>query len=95
MLGLFAGADPWPEMGYWIGRPFWGRGLATEASRAALGWARRSWGKRAILAGHFVDNPASGRVLENAGFLYTGETRRQFSLARGEAVDTRMMLWLA
>lgn len=95
MLGLFAGGDPYPEMGYWIGRPFWGRGLATEAARAALGWARRSWGKRAILAGHFVDNPASGRVLENAGFLYTGETRRQFSLARGEAVDTRMMLWLA
>lgn len=95
VLGLFAGEDPWPELGYWIGRPFWGRGLATEACEAALIWSSRRWRRRAIVAGHFADNPASGRVLEKAGFLYTGETRRLFSLARGEAVDTRRMLWLA
>jgi RimJ/RimL family protein N-acetyltransferase len=47
------------------------------------------------VAGHFADNPASGRVLEKAGFLYTGERRRRFSLSRGEPVETRMMSWLA
>jgi len=84
-----------PETGYWIGRPFWGRGFATEALEGALVWASKRWKRRALTAGHFADNPASGRVLEKAGFLYTGETRKRFSRARGEPVDTRMMVWLA
>ena len=84
-----------PETGYWIGRPFWGRGFATEALEGALVWAGKRWKRRALMAGHFADNPVSGRVLEKAGFLYTGETRPRFSLSRGEAVDTRMMVWLA
>ena len=46
-------------------------------------------------AGHFADNPASGRVLEKAGFLYTGELRTGFSRARGEEARTRRMVWLA
>lgn len=95
VLGLFHHTDRAPELGYWIGKPFWGRGLATEAVEGALAWARRRWSKKALVAGHFADNPASGRVLEKAGFLYTGEIRRQFSLARAAAVDTRMMVWLA
>lgn len=95
MVGLFHDADPWPELGYWVGRPFWGRGLATEAVQGALGWARRRWGKRAVCAGYFHDNPASGRVLEKAGFLHTGEVRRLFSRARGAEAETRRMLWLA
>jgi RimJ/RimL family protein N-acetyltransferase len=84
-----------PELGYWLGREFWGRGLATEAVQAALGWARDDWGLRAVSAGHFADNPASGRVLEKAGFLYTGEVQYRPSTARGESVPTRMMVWLA
>ncbi len=48
-----------------------------------------------MVSGHFDDNPASGRVLIKAGFLPTGEIRWRFSLARGEAARTRMMVWLA
>lgn len=95
VMGFFHEADPYPEMGYWVGRPYWGRGLATEAAEGALKWASRSWKKRAVSAGHFADNPASGRVLTKSGFLYTGETRRKHSLARGEETDVRMMLWMA
>jgi len=95
MIGFFHDKDPYPEMGYWIARPYWGRGFATEAAEGALVWASRSWKKRAVAAGHFSDNPASGRVLTKSGFLYTGEVRRQYSLARGEAADTRMMVWMA
>jgi RimJ/RimL family protein N-acetyltransferase len=95
MVGLFYDADRYPEVGYWIGKPFWGRGFATEALEGALGWAKRRWNKRALIAGHFADNPASGRVLAKAGFLYTGETRERPSLARGEPASTRMMVWLA
>jgi RimJ/RimL family protein N-acetyltransferase len=83
------------NLGYWIGRPFWGRGYATEALDGAIAWASRTWKRRALVAGHFADNPASGRVLEKAGFLYTGEVRRGFSRARGADTDTRRMVWLA
>ena len=95
VIGLFEGEDHVPEAGYWIGRDFWGRGFATEALEGALAWASKRWKRRALVAGHFADNPASGRVLEKAGFLYTGETRPAFSKARGEITDTRMMVWLA
>ena len=95
VLGFFYDADPLPEMGYWVGRPFWGRGFATESVEAALVWASKRWRKKGVFAGHFADNPASGRVLEKAGFLYTGERRRRVSKARAAMTDTRMMVWLA
>jgi len=85
-----------PEVGYWLGRPYWGQGLATEATTTALSWAARARGRRCVMGAHFADNPASGAVLVKSGFLYTGEVRRRPSLGRGgEAVDSRMMIWLA
>jgi RimJ/RimL family protein N-acetyltransferase len=84
-----------PEIGYWIGREYWGQGIATEAARAALKWARDDWRKKVVVAGHFADNPASGVVLTKAGFLYTGEVEMRFSVARGEDAATRMMVWIA
>ena len=94
VIGLFEDGDMAPETGYWIGRDYWGRGFATEALEGALVWASRKWKRRAMVAGHFADNPSSGRVLEKAGFLYTGETRREFSRARHAPVDSRRMVWL-
>jgi RimJ/RimL family protein N-acetyltransferase len=84
-----------PELGYWLGKPYRGRGYATEAVNGALDWVRGEWGKRYVIAGHFADNPQSGQVLIKAGFLYTGEVLMTPSKARGEAVPTRMMVWLA
>ncbi len=75
------------ELGYWIAREHWGRGYATEASRAVLGLAR-ALGHRRVVAGHFVDNPASGRVLVKCGFRPAGSVRQRFSVARGGAVPT-------
>ena len=99
VIGFFEDDEQDPrlgaELGYWIGRPFWGRGLATEAVVEALRWADESWRKRLVVAGHFADNAASGRVLEKAGFLYTGVVSRRFSLARGEAAPIRMMIRVA
>lgn len=83
------------EMGYWLGRPYWGKGLATEAADAALRWAKADWGRRLIVAGHFADNEGSARVLVKTGFLYTGEVQRRFSRARGAEAATRMMVWIA
>jgi RimJ/RimL family protein N-acetyltransferase len=84
-----------PEIGYWLGRPYWGAGFATEAARGALVWAKNDWKKKFVMAGHFSDNPASGQVLCKAGFLYTGEVRLSPSAARSEPAPTRMMVWLA
>ncbi|WP_269715289.1 GNAT family N-acetyltransferase [Caulobacter sp. NIBR2454] len=95
VLGFFPTPEAQLEVGYWLGRPYWGRGLASEALMGALTWASRDWRKRMVVAGHFADNPASGRVLCKAGFLYTGVVDTKLSRARGEPADTRMMVWLA
>ena len=83
------------EIGYWYGKPYWGRGFATEAAEAALVWARDEWKRRYVFARHFADNPASGAVLCKAGFLYTGERLVQESVARGAPAEARTMVWLA
>ncbi|WP_301749942.1 GNAT family N-acetyltransferase [uncultured Erythrobacter sp.] len=76
-----------PEIGYWIARDHWGRGYATEAAGAVLRIAR-TLGHRRVTAGHFVDNPASGKVLRKLGFVPTGRTGGRHSLARGGAVES-------
>ena len=92
-IGVDSGHAGIPELGYWLGRPYWGHGLATEAVGAVLAWVRLN--RRAIVAGHFSDNAASGRVLIKSDFLYTGEIQERFSRARGAVANTRMMIWLA
>lgn len=76
-----------PELGYWIARAHWGQGYATEAGQAVMRIAR-TLGHRRITAGHFVDNPASGKVLRKLGFVPTGRPGQRFSAARGERVDS-------
>lgn len=72
------------EIGYWIARPHWGRGYATEGARGVLEVARLL-GHTRIDAGHYLDNPASGRVLRKLGFQPTGAVKPRDCLARGEA----------
>jgi len=89
-VGLHPDESGVPEFGYWLARPFWGRGIATEAARAMVSAARHSLRLPRLVSGHFTDNPASGRVLEKLGFRATGVTRR-YSAGRGEAVPCRLM----
>jgi len=95
VLGFDARGPGRTELGYWLGKPYWGRGFATEAARAALVWVNRAWNRRAVTAQHFADNPASGEVLTKLGFLYTGDRGLAPCRARGESVPARMMVWLA
>lgn len=76
------------EIGYWFGRPYWGRGFASETLSGFLSEAKKLG---QLLAGHFADNPASGRVLQKAGFAYTGEEAPLFSMARGESALAKRM----
>jgi RimJ/RimL family protein N-acetyltransferase len=64
------------ELGYWLTPDAWGRGYATEAGQAMLGIARHAMGLRRLTSGHFIDNPASGRVLAKLGFRPTGTAMR-------------------
>lgn len=75
-----------PELGYWISRPYWGLGFATEAGRAVLSMARAN-GWRDIHACHFADNPASGNVLRKLGFRETGRVERRYSVGRDAMVN--------
>lgn len=83
------------NLGYWIARPDWGRGIATEACSALIEIAR-TLGLPLLEASHFIDNPASGRVLEKLGFTATGLSAPRYSCARGgEAVARLFRLDLA
>ena len=65
------------ELSFWIGRPFWGRGYATEAAGAAVDRAFDVLGMNRIVAHHMVRNPASGRVLARLGFRQEGLLRER------------------
>lgn len=71
-----------PELGTWIARERCGQGYATEAGRAVLTIAR-TLGHRRVRASHFIDNPASARVLAKLGFRPTGSGEPRWSIARG------------
>jgi len=90
-IGAHARGEGGFEVGYWFGRPYWGQGFATEAATAFVSEANKLG---ALNAGHFVDNPASGRVLSKVGFAYTGETLPMFSLGRGESVGCKRMRYV-
>lgn len=84
--GIHRATDGTPELGYWIARPYWGLGFATEAARAVLSMARAA-AVRDIRAAHFADNPASGNVLRKLGFHFSGRVEQRYSPARGTTAD--------
>ena len=73
------------EIGYWVAPAFWNAGIASDAVRALI--AANPQADAAIFAEVFQDNPASARVLTNAGFEYLGDAEA-FSVARDAMVRT-------
>ena len=78
------------EIGYWIARSHWSRGFATEACTALIAIAR-ALRLPQLEASHFIDNPASARVLDKLGFESTGIIAPRINCARGEEVPARLM----
>ena len=64
------------EIGYWLGEPFWGRGIASRAVRAVTEWAFATTPLERIFAYVFATNPASARVLDHAGYQFEGRLHR-------------------
>jgi RimJ/RimL family protein N-acetyltransferase len=85
-----AAADGAVELGYWLAKPFWGRGLVTEAAAAVIKAARACGPRAAITCSHVDDNGASARVIEKLGFVPTGETKSR-SVSRN--ADVRLLTY--
>ena len=78
------------EIGYWLGRAFWGQGYASEAVLRLIRFAFEELGAGKLKAEWFNGNPASGRVLAKLGFMATGETMSN-ALARGHKVPATVV----
>lgn len=68
------------ELGYWLGEPFWGRGLMTEAVGAVLRFGFKELSLHKIYATHFVNNPASGKVMTANGMIKEGELAEHYKV---------------
>lgn len=89
-LGLKFPRDPiyrvTAEVGYWLGRPWWGQGIMTRVVVAFVPWAFDRFELERIEAGVFETNPASARVLEKAGFALESRQRRHV-IKEGRVMD--------
>ncbi|WP_372423861.1 GNAT family N-acetyltransferase [Salinarimonas chemoclinalis] len=88
MIGIEPNAAGEAEIGYWLGRPFWGQGLATEAARTMIDAFFAFTEGEAVAASVRVGNPASRRVLEKSGFVSEGPGFRTSPLRGSFPVDT-------
>jgi 8-oxo-dGTP diphosphatase len=70
------------KLGYWVGRRFWGHGVATEAAKRVVSWALANLPIDRVQAHVAIDNPASAAVLRHAGLREAGQSV-EFFLARG------------
>ncbi len=71
------------EVGYWLGVEFWGQGYMTEALTRMIQFGFEELKLNRIHAGHFADNPASGRVMKKAGMVCEGTLRQHIKKADG------------
>ena len=74
------------EIGYWLGEPFWGRGIASAAVRAVTEYALANFDLCRIEAGVFEWNPASAHVLEKAGYVFEARLRKNVT-KDGQTID--------
>jgi RimJ/RimL family protein N-acetyltransferase len=80
-----------PLVGYWVGKPYWNQGICTEALKMVVRHVCKSTSISSLISGHFVDNPASGRVMEKCGFVATGETYFDETQYQGEGKPIRVL----
>ena len=80
-----------PTVGYWVGKPYWNKGICTEALALLIEHIRSTTDIKSLISGHFIDNPASGRVMEKCGFVATGETAEDDSLYMGAGKPIRVL----
>ena len=73
------------ELGYWIGKDYWNRGICSEAALAVIAFGFEQLALNKIIAHHLARNPASGRVMEKAGMVHEGTLRSH--VIKGEVFE--------
>ncbi|MFV0298988.1 MAG: GNAT family N-acetyltransferase [Hyphomicrobiaceae bacterium] len=91
-VGYFQTRAGWAELGFWLGRDYWGYGFGTEASKPVIRHGLEA-GQKGFSSAHFVDNRASGNLLRKLGFESVGEMS-MWCAARGAEVAA-IRLWLS
>ena len=81
-----------PQIGYWLGVPFWRQGYASEAASALIDHAFADLGCEALFGTARVSNPASRRVLEKCGFKWTGVSLSRIRALGSSAPVDRLRL---
>ena len=84
-------AEDQAEVGYWIARPYWGKGICTEALQMVIDYCFNEKGFTTLWGDYFPSNPASGRVMEKCGFVDTGEETLCPNLEVGSDCPVRVM----
>jgi [ribosomal protein S5]-alanine N-acetyltransferase len=87
MCGYTLLEDGTAEIGYWIGKPWWGQGFATEATDHLVRYCLRATRVAKLTCCHFADNARSARVIEKLGFKRIGPCMA-YCEARREDVET-------
>ena len=84
-IGLFVvnEYDLCGDVGYCIGKKYWGQGIATEALKAVLGFAFETIGFNRIETYHSVNNPSSGRVMKKSGMTFEGLAKQKYKSISG------------
>jgi RimJ/RimL family protein N-acetyltransferase len=80
------------EMGYWLGKPFWGLGFATEAARRLTDFTFGLLDQDRVKAGWYHDNPASGHVLAKLGARHNGSKMRDCAARKRPVLCHEMLL---
>lgn len=89
-IGIFLKDDVYcksAELGYWLGEPFWGKGIMTQAVKQICKMAFEKYDIVRIFAEPYADNTASRRVLEKAGFRLEGILRKSV-YKKGQIMDS-------
>jgi len=90
-VGLTLDGDNYYDLGYWIGKDYWGKGYATESSEILLEYVINKLDSPKIKSGYFVDNFSSGNVLKKLGFKEVGVEKR-YSVSNKKEMDLMLVV---
>ena len=90
-VGLTLDGDNYYDLGYWIGKDYWGKGYATESSKKLLEYVLDKLDSPKIKSGYFVDNFSSGNVLKKLGFKEVGVEKR-YSVSNKKEMDLMLVV---
>ena len=91
-VGLHLHNDNYYELGYWLGKDYWGKGYATESSKYLLEYALGKLDSPKIKSGYFIDNLPSGNVLKKLGFKEIGIEKRYSDSMKNEMDMMKVIL---